>query len=93
MTIKHDVREKTFRALADGRELGHLEYQFGTKGSAKAVDFYHTFTLPEAQGKGIAAKMVEVGLQWAKESDYAIIVSCSYVSAFMQRNPQWRSSL
>jgi len=89
--ISHDTVRKMFRALtAEGRELGHLEYNIIPPST---IDFYHTFTEPDAQGQGVAGKMVTAGLEWAKEKNYKVIPSCSYVVAFLKKNPQFSSSL
>ena len=91
--IIHDSSNNVFRALSHGNELGHLEYRIRSDESRRAVDFFHTFTSPKAQGQGIAGKMVKEGLEWAKRSNYGVIPSCSYVAAYIQKNPQWKSSL
>jgi predicted GNAT family acetyltransferase len=58
--LSHDASRNVFRALgAEGKELGHLEYKFIPPST---VDFYHTFTEPQEQGRGIAAKLVTAGL-------------------------------
>ena len=91
--IIHDATKNVFRAVSRGDELGHLEFRLLTKHSRRMVDFFHTFTAPRAQGQGIAGRMVKEGLEWAKNSNYGVIPSCSYVAAYIQKNPQWKSSL
>ena len=94
ITVVHDSTGKVFRALTgQGVEIGHLEYRILGNGSKKSVEFYHTSTRPEAQGKGVAGKIVEAGLTWALEQKMAIVPSCSYVSLFMRKNPRFNSSL
>jgi predicted GNAT family acetyltransferase len=63
------------------------------RGSGTAVDFHHTFTEPRAQGRGVAAKLVTAGLEWAVSHKYAVIPTCSYVAAFIEKNPRFKSSL
>lgn len=93
ITIQHDKRGLLFRALSDDQELGHLEYRLTEKDHKQAVDFHHTYTSPAAQGKGIAGKMVTKGLEWARAEQLIVIPTCSYVAAFIQKNPEWKSLL
>lgn len=93
VTVVHDSSKSMFRAILQEEEVGHLEYKLLTQTTSKAVDFFHTYTNPIAQGKGVAAKMVQSGLQWAKENNYRVIPSCSYVASYIDKNPQWKSSL
>ncbi len=94
IVVVHDVPRTIFRAVtAKGMELGHLEYRLVENPKKKSVDFYHTFTRPEAQGKGVAGKLVEAGLKWAVDEKMDIIASCSYVAAYMKKNPKYHSSL
>ena len=91
ISIIHDSPNKVFRAMSsNGIEVGHLEYRLI---GSKTIDFYHTYTRPEAQGKGVAGKMVETGVVWAQERHMRILGSCSYVDAFLKRNPKYTSSL
>ena len=93
INIIHDASKHVFRALSGAEELGHLEYRVVSSKPRFMVDFYHTFTSPRAQGRGIAGMMVKEGLEWAEKSDYGVIPSCSYVAAYIQKNPRWKSSL
>lgn len=94
INVVHDLHKSMFRAItAGGVELGHLEYRLLMDRNRKAVDFYHTFTRPEAQGRGVAAKMVKTGIEWANEQQMEIVPSCSYVAAYMKKNPKYHSSL
>jgi predicted GNAT family acetyltransferase len=91
--VIHDSSNNAFRAMIRADEVGHLEYRIVAKNSRKQVDFNHTYTKPEAQGKGVAAAMVKAGLEWARQNSYGVIPSCSYVAAYIEKNPEWKSSL
>jgi predicted GNAT family acetyltransferase len=93
LKIVHDRKNFAFRALLNESEVGHLEYRLNGSGTNHIVDFNHTYTDPIAQGKGIAANMVKAGLVWARENKFRIIPSCSYVAAYIEKNPEWKSSL
>ena len=91
--VFHDKPNRAFRAMSRGEELGHLEYRLLSTESRNMIDFYHTFTRPAAQGRGVAGMMVKSGLEWATKNHYAVIPSCSYVASYINKNPQWRSAL
>jgi predicted GNAT family acetyltransferase len=90
ISIVHDLSRNVFRAMSsDGIEIGHLEYRLIDN---EVVDFCHTFTRPEAQGKGVAGRMVKAGLDWAQQRRMRVIGSCSYVESFLRKNPIHSSS-
>ncbi|RQO63446.1 hypothetical protein DBR47_02605 [Paucibacter sp. KBW04] len=75
-----------FHALVDGHPI-ELDYlQRGDQ-----IDFHHTGVDPALQGRGLAAKLVEHGLQWlAGQDGWQLRPSCSYVAAYLKRQPRWQ---
>lgn len=53
------------------------------------VVFTHTGVPPACQGQGLAARLVEAGLAWAREQQLKVVPACSYVAIFLQRHPEW----
>lgn len=50
--------------------------------------------VPEAlQGRGLAGKLVEGALEYARSNNLPIIPMCPYASKFIQRNPQYQELL
>lgn len=49
----------------------------------------HTFTPPEARGKGVASRLVEALIADAREQGFKIVPTCSYVARLFDRNPGW----
>ena len=47
------------------------------------IDFTHTYVPFALRGQGLAERLVEVGLAWAKEQGYQIEASCWYVKKFL----------
>ncbi|TIX49314.1 N-acetyltransferase [Alteraurantiacibacter aquimixticola] len=59
----------------------------GEDGEIRLVD--HTFTPPEARGKGIAAKLVEAIVADAREQGFKIAPQCPYVVYAFGKHPEW----
>jgi uncharacterized protein len=57
------------------------------------VTFHHTGVPTALQGRGLAAELVEAGLQWALAQGYKVVPDCSYVAAYMARHPRWQAQL
>lgn len=49
----------------------------------------HTFTPPEARGKGIAFKLVEALMADAREQGFKVVPTCPYVAAQFDKHPEW----
>lgn len=74
--------ELTWRtALRGGRKDGRGD------GEVRIAD--HTFTPPEARGKGIAFKLVEALIADARKAGFTIIAACPYVAVQFDRHPEW----
>lgn len=50
--------------------------------------FTHTGVPPALRGQGLAAQLVDAGLQWAARENLQVIPACSYVARHLaQRRP------
>lgn len=49
----------------------------------------HTFTPPEARGKGIARKLVDALIADARDQGFKIVPTCPYVANLFDKNPDW----
>ena len=63
------------------------ELTWRAAGEARIVD--HTFTPPEARGKGVAMQLVEAIVADAREEGFTIVPQCPYVAAAFRRHPEW----
>ena len=54
------------------------------------VVFTHTGVPATYQGQGLAARLVEAGLQWARAEGLKVRPACSYVHVYIQRHPEWQ---
>ena len=76
LDVRRDGRRRRFiGTVSSGIDVSYLSYRV----KEGTVDFYHTQTLPDHQGKGYASKVVEEALSWAHKQGLKVIPSCSYV--------------
>ncbi|MFN8281900.1 MAG: GNAT family N-acetyltransferase [Chitinophagales bacterium] len=55
----------------------------------KTMLIEHTVVLPAAEGKGIGRKLVDAGVQFAREKGYKIIPQCPYANAVFHKTPEY----
>jgi len=85
MTPVHDPEQQRFTLATTPTSV--LDYSL----SAGSVVFTHTGVPPAYQGQGLAARLVEAGLQWAREQGLKVVPACSYVHVYIQRHPEWQN--
>lgn len=88
ITIEHDTEGHQFFSMVDGKK-SWLNYTALPDG--KTLDYRSTFTPPELRGQGIARKIVEFALEYAKENHYKVIPSCPYVRSYIEDHPEFRA--
>jgi uncharacterized protein len=88
MDIINNPTEKRFE-LKIGENVAGLYY------SVFEGKLYLNHTeVPEAlKGQGIAGKLVEGALEYARTHNLPIVPMCPYASKFIQRNPQYQDLL
>lgn len=86
LEITHNPAENRFETWIDGR-LSKLDYLL----NGDTIVMTHVGVHPEDRGQGVAAKLTEVALEYAREQSLRVIPMCSYVAAYIRRNPQYTS--
>ena len=83
LEVTHNKANRTFEVWIDER-LSKLDYiQEG-----KNFVITHVGVYPEHRGQGVAAKIVEAALQYARENALRVVPMCSYAAAYIRRNPK-----
>lgn len=49
----------------------------------------HTIVDEQFNGQGIGRKLVDAGVQFAREEDYKIIPQCPYANAVFKKTPEY----
>ncbi|CCK77640.1 conserved hypothetical protein [Oleispira antarctica RB-8] len=86
-TVNHQIESNRFVLAKDGYEC-LLDYKLSGRESSQSdthqkIDFNRTYVPTELRGQKLAEQLVVAGLAWAKEQDYDIEASCSYVKKFL----------
>lgn len=84
LEITHNPANDRFEVFIDGK-LSKLDYIQ----EAKNFVIAHVGVYPEHRGQGVAGKIVEAALQYARENGLRVIPMCSYAAAYIRRNPQY----
>lgn len=81
--VQHDQEGNRFFIRKELSEA-YLSY---TQVSDTVLDFKSTFVPEVFRGQGVAAELVKAGLDYAKDKGFTVIPTCSYVDAYIRRNP------
>ncbi|HUF00171.1 MAG TPA: GNAT family N-acetyltransferase [Anaerolineales bacterium] len=84
LEVTHNEAEHTFEAWIDGH-LSKLEYIR----DGKNFVITHVGVYPEFRNQGIAAKIVQTGLEYARQNSLRVIPMCGYAAAYIRRNPEY----
>lgn len=84
LEVIHNPSEQRFEAWIDGY-LSKLDYiQDG-----KNFVITHVGVYPELRGQGIAGRITQVSLEYARENGLRVIPMCSYAAAYIRRHPEY----
>ena len=83
VVVTHNEARKRFETTVEGH-LCVADYQLRDN----VMWMTHTDVPSAVGGRGIAAELVRVALQWAEEKGYCVEPSCSYVAVYMRRHPE-----
>ena len=82
-TVKKE--EKRFVIYAEGKEV-YVEFDMNDD----KMDLDHTYTHPDLRGRGLAAQVVGAALEYAKENNFRVVPTCSYVRSFINKNDEYK---
>jgi uncharacterized protein len=84
--ITHKKTEGRFETLIDG-QVSRLEYAL----DGDTIVMLHVGVYPGHRGQGVAARLTETALKYAKEESLRVLPMCSYVAAYIRGHPQYLS--
>ena len=84
LEVVHNPNENRFETWIDGN-LSKLDYIQDEKNFV----ITHVGVHPSLRGQGIAGRIVEVSLVYARENSLRVVPMCSYAAAFIRRHPEY----
>lgn len=84
-----DGNRGSFFIDQEGRQVAELDFEV----NGNILNAYHTGVRPELEGQGIAGKLFDELVKYARENEYKVIPSCSYILAKFRRRPDDFSDL
>ena len=88
LQIHHDAAASRFEAAVDGA-MAECVYRL----SPGLMNIVHTEVPPQAEGRGIAAALVQAAVAHARAQGWRVRPSCSYVRSWMRRHPETQDLL
>jgi len=82
--VTHNEADHRFEVRIDGL-LSKLDYIQDGKNFVIA----HVGVHPELRSQGLAAKITQAALEYARQNSLRVIPMCSYAAAYIRRNPQY----
>lgn len=83
--VKHDKNQQKFYVEIDGEEA-HLEYDVKKD---NVLDYYHTYVPNKLGGQGLGSKIARKALNYAKNNNYKVIPSCSFIKGFIRKHQEY----
>ena len=84
LNVVHNEVEDQFETWIDG-QLSKLDYM--QDGNTMVIT--HVGVHPEHRGQGVAGKITEFALEYAKQKSYRVIPMCPYVATYIRRNTKY----
>ena len=84
MSVEHDLVSHRFTVSGPG---GTAVLAYAPAGSG-LVEVYSTFVPTSDRGRGVAARLVEAAVQYARAEGLRIIPSCWYVAQWLRHHPE-----
>ena len=86
--ITHEPAAQRFVALVEGQECV-IDYRL----SGTTMTITHTGVPASLGGRGIASELARFALDQAKAQGWKVVPACSYVSAWIEKHPEYQGLL
>ena len=84
LEVIHNEAEDRFETWIDD-QLSKLDYMQ----DGNTMVMTHVGVHPEHRGQGVAGKLTQVALDYAREKSFRVIPMCPYIATYIRRNPQY----
>ncbi len=79
-----DQKRGSFFIEQEGRQIAELDFEV----KENLLNAYHTGVRPQMEGQGIAARLFDNMVRYARDKGYKVIPSCSYILVKFRRHPE-----
>ncbi|NJC95738.1 MAG: GNAT family N-acetyltransferase [Anaerolineales bacterium] len=84
LDVKQNPDENRFEAWIDNK-LSKLDYIQDDRNFV----ITHVGVHPAFRGQGVAGKITQVGIEYAKRNSLRVVPMCSYAAAYIRRHPEY----
>lgn len=84
MNVSHNEKEGRFECDVDGGTALCAYRRDGDR-----IVLTHTEVPPEAEGGGVASKLVASALAYARENELKVVPQCAFAVGYVRRHPEW----
>jgi predicted GNAT family acetyltransferase len=88
LLLRNNTEKKWFEAELDGRR-GRVEYMR----VQNRIIYTHTEVDKALAGKGVASRLVNFALEYARKEGLDIMPLCPFVAGYMKKNPAYNDLL
>lgn len=84
--VRHDAAARRFTIDVDGAPAV-LEYR---EIDAQTLDYYRTFVPAPLRGCGIASRLTDAALRYARDQQLNVIPTCPFIAAYIKRHREFQ---
>ena len=84
--VNNEIRHRFEAQLAEG--IAYLRYRYDPDGSLVLI---HSEVPPPLEGRGLASRLAQTALEFAKSRGLHVVVICPFVAAFIKNHPEFNS--
>jgi len=84
--VRHELAVRRFKIDVNGA-LAVLQYR---EVDAQTLDYYRTFVPAALRGGGIASRLTDAALRYARDRDLKVVPTCPFVAAYIKRHPEFQ---
>lgn len=84
INVRHNEADERFECEVEGGKA-FAEYII----DGDEITFTHTEVPPQAEGKGIAGKIVSQALEFARRKKFRVVPQCPYVATYVKRHREY----
>jgi predicted GNAT family acetyltransferase len=89
ITIDRNDEQRRYELRLDGELAGYAAFRT----NPGRITFTHTVVQPEYEGRGLGSRLAEFVLDDAVARELTIVPVCPFISAYLQRHPDYEASV